>query len=89
VEQRRDNPACHQSLFLKCKFSTTRDRHRRKRNPGSSPHPPVGGKLIRGFEGLDVGDRVRVELIGTDRAGGLRFVCPGSGIGGGGLFALS
>jgi VacB/RNase II family 3'-5' exoribonuclease len=29
-------------------------------------HPPVEGKLIRGFEGLDVGDRVRVELIGTD-----------------------
>jgi exoribonuclease-2 len=28
--------------------------------------PPVEGKLIRGFEGLDVGDRVRVELIGTD-----------------------
>ena len=28
-------------------------------------HPPVGGKLIRGFEGLDVGDRVRAELIGT------------------------
>ena len=26
-------------------------------------HPPVGGKLIRGFEGLGVGDRVRVELI--------------------------
>jgi exoribonuclease-2 len=24
------------------------------------------GKLIEGFEGLDVGDRVRVELIGTD-----------------------
>jgi exoribonuclease-2 len=24
------------------------------------------GKLIRGFEGLEVGDRVRVELIGTD-----------------------
>jgi hypothetical protein len=22
------------------------------------------GKLIRGFEGLDVGDRVRVEIIG-------------------------
>jgi hypothetical protein len=38
----------------------------RKRNPGSSPHPPVEGKLIRGFEGLDAGDRVRVELIGTD-----------------------
>jgi exoribonuclease-2 len=24
------------------------------------------GKLIRGVEGLDVGDRVRVELRGTD-----------------------
>ena len=29
-------------------------------------HPPVEGKLLRGFEGLDVGDRVRVELIRTD-----------------------
>ena len=29
-------------------------------------HPPVEGKVIRGFEGLYVGDRVRVELIGTD-----------------------
>ncbi|MCJ7746741.1 MAG: hypothetical protein MUP27_03285 [Desulfobacterales bacterium] len=29
-------------------------------------HPPVEGKLIRGFEGLDVGDRVCVKLIGTD-----------------------
>jgi ribonuclease R len=29
-------------------------------------HPPVEGKLIRGFEGLDVGDRVRVEIMGTD-----------------------
>jgi len=29
-------------------------------------HPPVEGKLIRGFEGLDARDRVRVELIGTD-----------------------
>jgi VacB/RNase II family 3'-5' exoribonuclease len=28
--------------------------------------PPVEGKLIRGFEGLDVGDRFRVQLIGTD-----------------------
>jgi len=27
---------------------------------------PMEGKLIQGFEGLDVGDRVRVELIGTD-----------------------
>ena len=29
-------------------------------------HPPVEGKLVHGFEDLDVGDRVRVELIGTD-----------------------
>ena len=28
--------------------------------------PPVEGKLIRGFKGLDVGDRVRVGLRGTD-----------------------
>jgi hypothetical protein len=25
----------------------------------------VEGKLIRGFEGLDVGDRLRVQLVGT------------------------
>jgi exoribonuclease-2 len=29
-------------------------------------YPPAEGKLIRGFKGLDVGDRVRVELIRTD-----------------------
>ena len=29
-------------------------------------HPPVEGKLERGFEGLDVGDRVRVRLDRTD-----------------------
>ena len=29
-------------------------------------HPPVEGKLLHGFEGLDVGDRLRVELVGTD-----------------------
>jgi exoribonuclease-2 len=28
--------------------------------------PPVEGKVVHGFEGLDVGDRVRVELIHTD-----------------------
>ncbi len=28
--------------------------------------PPVEGKLVRGGEGLDVGDRVRVELVATD-----------------------
>ncbi len=26
---------------------------------------PIEGKLVRGFEGLDVGDRVRVELVST------------------------
>jgi VacB/RNase II family 3'-5' exoribonuclease len=29
-------------------------------------HPPAEGRLERGFEGLDVGDRVRVRLIHTD-----------------------
>ncbi len=28
--------------------------------------PPVEGKLVRGFERLDVGDRVRVQLVHTD-----------------------
>ncbi len=28
--------------------------------------PPVEGKLVHGFDGLDVGDRVRVALIRTD-----------------------
>ena len=27
---------------------------------------PVEGKVIRGFEGMDVGERVRVQLIDTD-----------------------
>ncbi len=29
-------------------------------------HPPVEGKVVRGAEGLDVGDRVRVQLVATD-----------------------
>ena len=29
-------------------------------------HPPLEGRLVQGFEGVDVGDRVRVELIHTD-----------------------
>ena len=28
--------------------------------------PPLEGRLVQGFEGLDVGERVRVELIHTD-----------------------
>ena len=28
--------------------------------------PPVEGRVVRGFEGLDVGDRVTVELLATD-----------------------
>ncbi len=33
-------------------------------------HPPVEGRVERGQEGLDVGDRVRVRLISTDPARG-------------------
>ena len=45
-------------------------------------HPPVAGKVIRGFEGLDVGDRVRVGLIGTDiERGFIDFVRAGRGQG--------
>jgi VacB/RNase II family 3'-5' exoribonuclease len=29
-------------------------------------HPPVEGKVVRGAKGLDVGDRVRVKLVGTN-----------------------
>ena len=29
-------------------------------------HPPIEGRLERGFEGLDVGQQVRVQLIHTD-----------------------
>jgi exoribonuclease-2 len=28
--------------------------------------PPVEGKLVHGFEGMDVGHRIRVQLIDTD-----------------------
>jgi VacB/RNase II family 3'-5' exoribonuclease len=28
--------------------------------------PAVEGKVVRGYHGLDVGDRIRVELVGTD-----------------------
>jgi exoribonuclease-2 len=29
-------------------------------------HPPVEGKLVEGFQGVDVGDRIHVELLSTD-----------------------
>ena len=29
-------------------------------------HPAAEGRIVRGFEGLDVGDRVRVELVDTN-----------------------
>jgi exoribonuclease-2 len=29
-------------------------------------HPPIEGKLVHDFEGVDVGDRIRVQLIHTD-----------------------
>jgi exoribonuclease R len=36
-------------------------------SPTRSPcDPPVGGRLERGQEGLDVGDRVRVRLVHTN-----------------------
>jgi VacB/RNase II family 3'-5' exoribonuclease len=42
--------------------------------------PPVEGKLVHGADGLDVGDRVRVELIGTDvERGHIDFARSGSG----------
>jgi exoribonuclease-2 len=42
--------------------------------------PPVEGKLERGFEGLDVGDRLRVRLVKTDAERGfVDFVRIGGG----------
>ncbi|HNP72594.1 MAG TPA: RNB domain-containing ribonuclease, partial [Kouleothrix sp.] len=32
--------------------------------------PPVEGRVVRGEEGMDVGDHVRVRLVGTDAARG-------------------
>jgi hypothetical protein len=29
-------------------------------------HPPIEGRLAGGFEGMDVGHRLRVQLISTD-----------------------
>jgi ribonuclease R len=29
-------------------------------------HPPIEGKLVRGWDGLDIGDRVKVKLMGVD-----------------------
>ena len=34
------------------------------------PDPVAEGRVVRGFEGLDVGDRVRVELVHTDASRG-------------------
>jgi exoribonuclease-2 len=28
--------------------------------------PPIEGKVVRGEKGLDIGDRVKVKLIGVD-----------------------
>ena len=33
-------------------------------------HPPVEGKLVHGWHGLDVGDKVRVRLVSVDPAAG-------------------
>ena len=38
-------------------------------------HPPVEGKVVSGTHGLDVGDRVRVRLVGVEvRRGFIDFV---------------
>ena len=29
-------------------------------------HPPVEGKVVHGANGADVGDKIRVKLIGVD-----------------------
>jgi exoribonuclease-2 len=29
-------------------------------------HPPIEGKLVRGWNGLDIGDRVKVKLMSVD-----------------------
>ena len=29
-------------------------------------NPPVEGRLVRGFDGIDVGDRIRVRLTSVD-----------------------
>ncbi len=42
-------------------------------------HPATEGKVVRGFQGLDVGDRTRVELVSTDvERGFIDFAGPGS-----------
>ncbi|MGA3123189.1 MAG: RNB domain-containing ribonuclease [Polyangiaceae bacterium] len=41
-------------------------------------HPATEGKVVRGFKGLDVGDRTRVELVSTDvERGFIDFAGPG------------
>ena len=47
-------------------FDGGRHRRLRQRHVGAPRRPPVEGKLERGFEGLDVGDRLRVRLVRTD-----------------------
>ena len=32
--------------------------------------PPAEGRVVRGFDGMDVGERVRVRLVQTDVARG-------------------
>ncbi|HEY0780878.1 MAG TPA: RNB domain-containing ribonuclease [Thermoanaerobaculia bacterium] len=34
-------------------------------------HPPVEGKVVHGWDGMDVGEKVRVKLVGTDVERGL------------------
>jgi exoribonuclease R len=58
---------------------------------GVNPHgtyartvrPPAEGRVMRGEQGLDVGDKVRVKLIGADpNRGFIDFEALGKGSGG-------
>jgi VacB/RNase II family 3'-5' exoribonuclease len=43
-------------------------------------HPPVEGRLTEGYQGVDVGDRLKVRLVKTDvNKGYIDFVRPGPG----------
>ena len=58
------------ALLLRAAHRRAVRRHRHRRlgegHLGAAAHPPVEGRVERGFQGLDVGDKVRVELISVD-----------------------
>ena len=69
VERQVRKSAAAHAAGLEDRRAVRRHRDRRvgERDVGSDlPEPAVEGKLLRGFEGLDVADQVRVELVHTD-----------------------